>query len=342
MITHSISAVVLPGLIQAANSLGMDAKSACSQAGISPELLDIEHKHISIEQFECFMALLAHQAQGQAIALQLGACYSFEFVGPIKTFIYTAATLRDALLLCERLQLVVQAPAKLLQFEEKGKYARLQILPVGPGTSIEVVLAELFLAAGFKLINDLYPGISPIESINFKHRQKALLPDYNNHFNVPVKLGCSSNALVLSVQALDKPLPGAYPEIQTQANAWLERYQEQRYSEHDVLKQVYALIVAAPFPAQITIEQVALQLTTSPRTLQRWLRDAEVSFRELKQDALLKLANQTLKNTNISIEDIAEQLGFSDRRSFSRAYLQWTGMTPKSFRDQERAPKTSR
>jgi YesN/AraC family two-component response regulator len=44
-------------------------------------------------------------------------------------------------------------------------------------------------------------------------------------------------------------------------------------------------------------------------------------------------AKQLLKEHDTSISEIAEAVGFHNRRSFERAFKKWTGITPKQFRD---------
>jgi AraC-like DNA-binding protein/mannose-6-phosphate isomerase-like protein (cupin superfamily) len=47
-------------------------------------------------------------------------------------------------------------------------------------------------------------------------------------------------------------------------------------------------------------------------------------------------AMQKLVNTNDSIEQIANTIGYENIQSFSRQFLKWTGMTPSTFRKSQR------
>lgn len=81
-------------------------------------------------------------------------------------------------------------------------------------------------------------------------------------------------------------------------------------------------------------KQIAQKLGMSEPTLRRKLSAEGTSVQDIKNDVRLKLAKQQLKSSNLSIKEIAEQLGFSESRAFSRAFHQWTGMNPASYRSQ--------
>ncbi|MEM9234033.1 MAG: helix-turn-helix domain-containing protein [Pseudomonadota bacterium] len=86
--------------------------------------------------------------------------------------------------------------------------------------------------------------------------------------------------------------------------------------------------------AQGTIEQsaVALSLGISPATLRRRLTEEGVTFRDLRR-AVLDEAAQALIAEGMAITAISDRLGFSDVRSFNRAFKAWHGMTPKAFQE---------
>ncbi len=76
---------------------------------------------------------------------------------------------------------------------------------------------------------------------------------------------------------------------------------------------------------------IAKQLGLSVPTLQRKLAGAGTNFRQLSQE-IRKQQLCMLLSTSKNLDDVAEEMGFSDRRSLTRACHEWLGMTPSSFR----------
>ncbi len=77
---------------------------------------------------------------------------------------------------------------------------------------------------------------------------------------------------------------------------------------------------------------MARQLHMSPQTLRRHLSEEGSSFQELKDHLRRDLAIYHLGRSDLSIQDIAEQLGFSEPSAFHRAFKKWTGLTPGAYR----------
>lgn len=82
------------------------------------------------------------------------------------------------------------------------------------------------------------------------------------------------------------------------------------------------------------IEDVARLLQTSPRTLQRRLNEAGVSYTDLVDRCRRHNACEALRFTRDSIRDIAASQGYRDVSSFSRAFRRWTGAAPRAWRNQ--------
>ena len=81
-----------------------------------------------------------------------------------------------------------------------------------------------------------------------------------------------------------------------------------------------------------TIESVAQQLNIGTRSLQRRLRAENSSFREILNDTRSELALHYIKNNKLKNYEISFLLGFEDQNSFFRAFQNWLGTTPDSFR----------
>ena len=81
-----------------------------------------------------------------------------------------------------------------------------------------------------------------------------------------------------------------------------------------------------------SLETIADRLCTTPRTIQRKLASEDTSFKELVEDVRKNLSLEYLRSTDLSVEEIALRLGYSDAPSFSHAFKRWTGVSPRDAR----------
>jgi len=93
-----------------------------------------------------------------------------------------------------------------------------------------------------------------------------------------------------------------------------------------------AVLLEALPSGQGSLECVARRLGTSPRSLQRRLRDEGTSFKAIVRETRERLARYYLSKTAHSSSEIAYLLGFEDPTSFFRAFHTWTGSTPETLR----------
>ena len=80
------------------------------------------------------------------------------------------------------------------------------------------------------------------------------------------------------------------------------------------------------------IEDVALKLGMSKRTLQRKLTEEKTTFQKQLNHTRELLAKNYIKNTDMISDDIAFLLGYQDLNSFLRAFQTWTGMTITEYK----------
>ncbi|MDQ8755432.1 helix-turn-helix domain-containing protein [Sphingosinicella sp. LHD-64] len=76
--------------------------------------------------------------------------------------------------------------------------------------------------------------------------------------------------------------------------------------------------------------EVARLLGVSVATLRRRLGEASLTYRSLRAE-VLNMQARTLLAGRRHPGDVAEQLGFSDGRSFARAFKAWNGVTPARY-----------
>ncbi|WP_259068594.1 helix-turn-helix transcriptional regulator [Mucilaginibacter sp. X4EP1] len=93
-------------------------------------------------------------------------------------------------------------------------------------------------------------------------------------------------------------------------------------------------LIANAYLGILSLEEIAANFNISPRTLQRRLKDEEVSFQQLTDNARQYLAVQALKQGGHAIKEIAWMLGYNELSAFSRAFKRWTGISPDAYRFQ--------
>ena len=79
--------------------------------------------------------------------------------------------------------------------------------------------------------------------------------------------------------------------------------------------------------------QVADMLNYSPRTYRRRLAAEDASYQHLLDQVRTEHATHYLISTRLPLASIAFMVGFNDVSNFRRAYIKWTGHTPKEARD---------
>ena len=96
---------------------------------------------------------------------------------------------------------------------------------------------------------------------------------------------------------------------------------------HSMLGAVCAAFSDNVFEQSAIARRAGVSVATLRRRLQA---EGLPSFREL-HDRALNQAARTLLGRKLSPVAVAEQLGFSDLRSFNRAFKRWTGLTPAAY-----------
>jgi AraC-like DNA-binding protein len=76
------------------------------------------------------------------------------------------------------------------------------------------------------------------------------------------------------------------------------------------------------------LDEIAAQLHTSPRTLQRKLKEEGTTYHSILEQHQVALATELLKQPATRVKEVAFALGFSDLAVFSRAYKRKTGYSP--------------
>lgn len=98
------------------------------------------------------------------------------------------------------------------------------------------------------------------------------------------------------------------------------------------IARVRSVICGLAMAGTISLEVAAQNLGTSPRTLQRRLNLHGLNFWALVEHSRFEIAAALLRETDLKVQEIAAQIGYSSPSGFARAFARWEGRTPSAFR----------
>ncbi|MEO8796851.1 MAG: AraC family transcriptional regulator [Polyangiaceae bacterium] len=110
-----------------------------------------------------------------------------------------------------------------------------------------------------------------------------------------------------------------------------------RQYRHDRLLTLRVRTLLARPSGRTNAEALAVLLRLSVRSLHRQLAREGTSLQDLKDDVHRRRAIELLGRTNLTVKQIAAKAGFTNDKSFARAFKSWTGAAPTDFRRAQRA-----
>lgn len=170
-----------------------------------------------------------------------------------------------------------------------------------------------------------------LDHASFTSARPDIASDYNFLFSCPVKFGGAENYICFNVNYLDKRISQNEETLKEFLSDGSSGLLAQPRSEDTLPAKVQSMIrehVGNDFPE---IDEVAELLHMTPITLRRKLKREGSSYQQIKDDVRRDTAIYMLSRGGKSIEDIAEEVGFSEPTSFFRAFKRWTGVTPRSY-----------
>jgi len=154
---------------------------------------------------------------------------------------------------------------------------------------------------------------------------------YQAYFQCPIYYQQKHNEFIISKKKLTlKTLrynPLAMPLLLNQCDSVLESVA----NKNEFLITINQW-VASNMHKEVSAEDLSSYLCMTPRTLRRKLSNHDTSFRAIIQEFRSNAAKKLINETQLTIEDIAYSVGFTDVSNFRAAFKKWTGVTPSSLR----------
>ncbi len=172
----------------------------------------------------------------------------------------------------------------------------------------------------------------PIRAASFCQPSPTHATEYRLFFGDTVRFNAPATRLAVDASALALPIirdaAATQVFLKRAPENFLVRYRNQGGHMARVRSRLYP-IQPADWP---TFEALAATMHTTPSTLRRRLGSEGTSYQSIKDDLRRDLAIDLLANSDKSVVDIADTLGFADHSVFNRAFRKWTGASPGQYR----------
>ncbi len=174
------------------------------------------------------------------------------------------------------------------------------------------------------------------KGVELEHRALPCAADVARIFGPNVKFDCPANALNLRESVLNRESLQADHHLFVLLRDLGDRLLAERRSSVDFVEATRRTIVRELENGRTTLEAIAEVMTIPPRALQTKLLAAGETFEDLLQDTRRSIAETMLRDSDLTLTDIALLLGFSELSAFTRAATRWFGMAPRNFRSETR------
>lgn len=325
--------ITLPNWIKAATQCGFNIEPIFRNLGIETNLINLETATISRPLMEKVMDACVAQSRDQHFPFVLGETFAFEYLPDLATFLTTSPNLREALKIFDWVRELINPMINVKLLEEPP----LALLVLAANESNTPYFTEALCASIIKFGRVLLgkDEDAAFREMRFRHAAPAYAEVYRQFFRTRVLFNQAHYAVVFDHELLDRPLEGTFPVLHQQAEYLVEQRLQRMPRRTGLVAAIEDLLEHHPDLMRRGIEAVSEKLGMGHRTLQRRVRQLGESYADVLARVRYRMAMRDLRETGDDLEAISERLGFSDRRSFTRAFTRWSGVTPSAFRHRQ-------
>lgn len=322
------------GIAKTLDTYGLDGAATLCELGV--DVNSAPHFDARVPGDLVHQCLLRHLPDG--IDAEFGLRFA-KFINPINyhgfgVMLTSSTTLRA---FCQRLQRYYAFinTGDRIDFDGHGRLCYRQAVPSQyQDESIEILLQESAWAA------TMLKMVRMVSSPNFAPQRLSLAcvaptdftEKFDKYFRCPIEYEAEATALYFSEEHLDDPLPGGNAELARHSEQLVFNYVKSFVDvelDNAARMALFELLPRGDF----ALDTLAHAMDLSAEELASQLKSSGTSYQQLLGDTRRELAEEYIMRADLSVNEIAYMLGFSDCSNFARSFRRWTGKSPSDFRD---------
>ncbi|MAZ87840.1 MAG: AraC family transcriptional regulator [Cellvibrionaceae bacterium] len=303
-------------------------------AGINPKLVQLPMARINDHQMASLVQTLWAQSQDEFMGFTEHPCEPGAFAYMVNS-IRRCESLREALTMGMRFYqlLTKDIDTRLIEHDEQ---AEIQVRFAQPELDAEHFYQEFWMIIWHRLASWLCGVKIPLLQTHLTH-SADISDEHRSELSImfpgQLYLEQSVNRLVFSRQHLNHPLIRNQREINTflkhSPSSLLTIPGDDQTFQHRITRYLNAqLKIPLEFP---DVGSLAQHFHISVQTLHRRLKQEGSNYQQIKDNIRRDLALNKLVRERLPVHQVAEIVGFSEARSFTRAFKNWTGLSPREY-----------
>jgi AraC-like DNA-binding protein len=321
---------------------GLPTEDIIRRIRLSKEAIRSPATRVSLHQvLECYDHAAAH-ARDPYFAFQAGKRFHLSAYGMYGFAILSSMNHRQTMRFAERYH-ELATPLTAIAFKDEGDRGIWRFTPVA-NPRIDARLYRFIVEMQFGITLSLHRDIMGPTFAGRELRVTYRAPNAATHdgiFGSPFLFEQPHNELVFDASWLERmPTLGneiTHASVVALCDAQLEEL-KLRLGLAGKVRQILMTNSMRP----MSLVRVADAMEMSVRTLRRKLNEENTSFRALIDQLRMTMAIRYLRDTDLTVEEIAASLGFSDAANFRHAFRRWTKAAPGEFRGVPAGSRQSR
>ncbi|WP_348675285.1 AraC family transcriptional regulator ligand-binding domain-containing protein [uncultured Abyssibacter sp.] len=318
------------GFPELVRKLGADPRRILDRHGIDPRALRDPEQYIDCQSLVNVLEYCSTTLKEPLFGLRLAQHQDADVYGCVTALCRAASTFREALTGFMDYIPVVHSPVTVLDLVEGRETAELRWFvrsDLGTNNQANYQAAMLNLKL-LQLIGgrEFRPKYVHLAGMT----RPRDIADIENGMGCRFHSNATVNAIAFPSAVLQWPVASANRLLFGLLGGYLDRVKDA--SRTTIVERVEDYVRGSLPSGSCSIELCARKMGTSVRTLQSNLSEAGLKFSDILERVRTELAKSYLKQDQLSLDDVADLLGYSEQSSFGRAFKRWTGETPKQYR----------
>lgn len=220
-----------------------------------------------------------------------------------------------------------------LSYQKEKNYSTWRITPAFPMDSLRswVFAVEELLSTFYSGCVFLSKKDFQIAEIHLSYPEPAHGSLYKEMFNCPIYFNQETDVFRTSFDFENIPTSMGNPLLADICKQQCRQLMAKLKEYDELISTIRNLLITSlgQFPR---LPVIARKMAMSPRTLRRRLEERNITYQNILDEIRMELTKEYIATTNLSIDQIANRLGFSEATTLRRAFKKWTGRNIKEFK----------